>query len=251
LATDHPFVVLLAVALPAALVVGFLKTSLGGGIGLVLTPTLTLVLPAPTALALIAALLLLSDPIALRLYWRAWEPRQLRLLLPTSLVGVIAGTWVLSLLSAVALRRTIGVVALVFALAQLTLSRRGRKLFGDSPHWTAGAVAGLLTGFASVIAHSGGLVTGLYLLSLGLPGAVVVGTGAAVYCMADVLKLIGYGRIGFVDASVLLAAIAATPLLAVGAWLGYRANRRLPRRAFELALVVIAIAGSLRLLLSS
>ena len=106
--TDHSFVVLLAVALLAALVVGFLKTSLGGGIGLVLTPTLTLVLPAPTALALIAALLLLSDPIALRLYWRVWEPRQLRLLVPMSLVGVIAGTWVLSLLSVVALRRTIG-----------------------------------------------------------------------------------------------------------------------------------------------
>ena len=37
---------------------GFLKTAVGGGIGLVLTPTLSLVLPAPTVLALIAPLML-------------------------------------------------------------------------------------------------------------------------------------------------------------------------------------------------
>lgn len=57
-------------------------------------------------------------------------------------------------------------------------------------------------------------------------------------------------RIGFVDGRILLAALAMTPVLVAGAWLGVRANRRLPRRAFELILVAIAIAGSLRLLLS-
>jgi len=246
---DPPFAVLLAVSLLAALVVGFLKTSLGGGIGLVLTPTLTLLLPAPTALALLAALLLLSDPLALRLYWRTWDPRQLRLLLPSSLVGVAAGAWVLSLLSPVGMRKTIGVVAIVFALAQLTLSHRRGPLFGVTPHWSAGVGAGLLTGFASSIAHSGGLVMGLYLLSLGLPGPLVVGTSNAVTCLADVLKLVGYWQIGFISGPLLLAAVLATPTLALGAWLGFRVNQRLPRRVFELALVAIAIAGSLRLLL--
>ena len=247
---DPSFALLLGASVLAALVVGFLKTSLGGGIGLVLTPTLTLVLPAPTALALLAALLLLSDPLAVRLYWRTWDARQLRLLLPSSLVGVVAGMWVLSLLSPVGMRRTIGVAAIVFALAQLTLARGTGSLFGASPHWSAGVVAGLITGFASVIAHSGGLVMGLYLLSLGLPGALVVGTANAVTVLADVLKLAGYWQIGFVSPSLPLASVLGVPSLAVGAWLGFRVNQRLPRRAFEIALVIIAIAGSLRLLLA-
>jgi hypothetical protein len=36
----------------------------------------------------------------------------------------------------------------------------------------------------------------------------------------------------------------------LGSWLGYRLNARLPRRAFALTLVAIALAGALRRLLS-
>ena len=247
---DVPFPTLVAAAALAALVVGILKTSIGGGIGLVLAPTLSLLLPPSAALALIAALMLLTDPFALRLYWRVWDARQLRLLLPTTLLGVAAGTVVLAMLSPLALRRTIGVVALAFAVAQLTLGRGGRAVFGARPPAAVGLAVGFLMGLASTIAHSGGLVGGLYLLGLGLSSPLVLGTGVVIYSVADVLKLVGYWRIGFLDAPLVLAALLATPMLALGAWLGVRVNQRLPRRAFELTLVAIAIAGSLRLLLA-
>jgi len=77
--------------LGAALVVGFLRTSVGGGIGFALAPTLTLVLPAPVVLALIAPLMNLSDPFVLRYFWRRWDAGQLRVLLPTMLAGVVLG----------------------------------------------------------------------------------------------------------------------------------------------------------------
>ena len=124
-------------------------------------------------------------------------------------------------------------------------------MFGAAPPGWVGLAVGFLMGFASTVAHSGGLVGGLYLLGLGLSNPVVIGTGVVLYAIADVLKIAGYWRIGFFDASLALAALAATPVLAIGAWLGVRANRRLPRRAFELILVAIAIVGALRLLLSS
>ena len=47
----------------------------------------------------------------------------------------------------------------------------------------------------------------------------------------------------------MLAAVLVIPLLTVGAWLGVRVGRRLPRRAFELTLIGIAIVGAVRLLL--
>jgi hypothetical protein len=87
------FSLLLAAAGVAAFVVGFLRTSLGAGIGLVLTPTLSLVLPPSAVLALITPMMNLSDPITLRYYWRRWDARQLWLVMPTSLVGVALGTW--------------------------------------------------------------------------------------------------------------------------------------------------------------
>ena len=73
--------------------VGFLKTSVSAGTGLVLTSTLSLVLPAPMVLGLISPLMLMSDPIAMRFYWRRWDGRQLRLLVPATTLGILAGTW--------------------------------------------------------------------------------------------------------------------------------------------------------------
>jgi hypothetical protein len=34
----------------------------------------------------------LADPFVLRYYWRQWDARQLRLILPTALVGILLGT---------------------------------------------------------------------------------------------------------------------------------------------------------------
>ena len=229
--------------------VGFLKTSVSVGTGLVLTSTLSAVLPAPTVLGLISPLMLMSDPIALRFYWRRWDARQLRLLVPAATLGIAVGAWALTLLSDVWLRRTIGAVALALALLQLVMTRRARPLFGERPHWLVGVAVGIVTGVASIVAHTGGFVAALYLLGCGLPAAALIGTVTAVYAMTNFIKVVLYWNIGVLTPQVLLTDLVAVPILVLGAWLGYRLNRRLPRRAFELALLAIAIAGSLRLLL--
>ena len=47
-----------------------------------LTPLLTLILPPSAVLGFIGCLMVLSDPISLRLYWRQWHPGLLRRLIP-------------------------------------------------------------------------------------------------------------------------------------------------------------------------
>jgi hypothetical protein len=231
-------------------VVGFLKTSVSAGTGLVLTSTLSVVLPAPIVLGLISPLMLMSDPIAMRFYWRRWDSRQLRLLVPATTLGILAGTWALTLLSEPWLRRTIGLVALALALLQLAVIGRARPLFGERPHWLVGVAVGIVTGVASIVAHSGGVVAALYLLGTGLPAAALIATVTAVYAMTNLIKVVLYWKIGFLTPVVLMTDVLALPIVLLGAWLGYRLNRMLPRRAFELAILAIAIAGALRLLLS-
>jgi hypothetical protein len=103
---------------------------------------------------------------------------------------------------------------------------------------------------ASTVAHSGGVVLGLYLVGWPLSSAGVVATGTLAYAMSDVVKVGTYAAIGWITLPLLLATVAATPFLYLGSWLGYRLNAPLPRRAFALTLVVIALVGALRLLLS-
>jgi uncharacterized membrane protein YfcA len=240
---------LLAVAGAAALVTGFLRNAVGGGIGLALTPLLTILLPPQSVLALIGLLLLLSDPISLWLYWRRWDLGEARRLLPAMLVGIVLGGWLVAGLSATGLRRTIGGAALVFGLVQLAvLLRRAAPSAVASPPPAAIGI-GLLAGLASTVAHSGGVVLGLYLVGRPLTSAGVVATGTLAYAVSDVMKVGTYAAIGWVTPPLILVTVAATPFLYIGSWLGYRLNARLPRRAFALTLVAIALAGALRLLL--
>ncbi|MBI4588826.1 MAG: sulfite exporter TauE/SafE family protein [Candidatus Rokubacteria bacterium] len=248
--SEPSLITLAAAAGVAALVVGFLKTSVGGGIGLVLTPLLSLFLPAQVVLGLTAVQLNLSDPITLRYYWREWDGRQLRLMLPTLLGGILVGGWALSGLSDTALKKTIGATAFAGALIQLAILRRWLSLGGGRSHWSVASLLGLVAGVASAVAHSGGIVIGPYLVGLGLSNAAVVATGSALVAVSNVLKLITYWGIGFLSWPLAGVALLSTPVLYLGAWLGYRLNRWIPRTWFALALILIALVGSLRLLLA-
>lgn len=241
--------VLAALAAAAALVLGFLKTSVGGGIGLMLTPLLTLILPPSAVLGFIGCLMVLSDPISLRMYWRQWHPGLLRRLIPSSLVGIVLGAWLLAGLSEAGLRRLIGAAALVMAGVSLVgLLRAHRPRPHSSPVVSAGV--GVAVGVASVVANSGGIILGPYLAGLGLSNAAVVGTGQGVVSAANALKLGAYWAIGFVTLPLALLAVVMTPLVYLGSLVGYRLNARLPRRALALTLIAIAIAGGAKLLLS-
>jgi uncharacterized membrane protein YfcA len=234
----------------AALVTGFLRNAVGGGIGLALTPLLTLVLPPQPVLAMIGLLLLLSDPISLWLYWRRWDGGEVRRLVPAMLVGIVLGGWLVAGLSATSLRQAIGGAALLFGSVQLAVMLRGGTPTAAPSSPPVAMGVGLTAGVASTVAHSGGVVLGLYLVGRPLTSAGIVATGTLAYAISDVVKVGTYAAIGWVTPPLLLTTLAATPLLYLGSWLGYRLNARLPRRAFALTLMAIALTGALRLLLS-
>jgi uncharacterized membrane protein YfcA len=230
----------------AAFVTGFLRASVGGGIGLALTPVLSLVLPAQSALGLTGFMLNLADPFILRYYWRQWDARQLRLILPTAVAGILIGVWLIAGMPDHRLRKVIGAVALVLALVQL-LFMRARMQVGH--HWGVGSGVGVLIGIASAVANSGGVIIGPYLAGLGLSSAAVVATGAGALVAANCLKVVSYWTIGFLTWRMVWLSLLASPLLYFGSWLGWRVNAYLPRRWFALALIAISVAGSIKLLL--
>ncbi len=248
--TDLSWPALLALGAGAALVVGFLRASVGGGIGLTLTPVLSLFLPVSFVLGLLAALLFLSDPITMYYFWRQWDRRLVRVLLPPMLAGIVLGGWVLSGLDEQGLRRTIGGVALLFAAAQLVTLLARSTPAAVQRHWAVGAAVGLASGVASSVAHSSGVILTPYLAALGMTNAAVVATGTIVVAVSNVLKLATYWVIGFLTGTIVIVGLVGTPLIYAGNWIGYRVNRWIPRRWFAALLLAIAIVGSVRLLTS-
>ena len=166
------------------------------------------------------------------------------------LVGIVLGGWLVAGLSATSLRQAIAGAALLFGSVQLAVMLRGGTPTAAPSSPPVAMGVGLAAGVASTVAHSGGVVLGLYPVGRPLTSAGIVATDTLAYAISDVVKVGTYAAIGWVTRPLLLTTLAATPLLYLGSWLGYRLNARLPRQAFALTLVAIALTGALRLLLS-
>jgi uncharacterized membrane protein YfcA len=247
--TELSLPALVGVACGAALVTGFLRNAVGGGIGLALTPVLTVLLPPQPVLAMIGLLLLLSDPFSLWLYWRRWDLAEARRIVPAMVAGIALGGWLVAQLSGPGLKRAIGAAALLFGAIQLVALLRRRPPSTAPTSTPVGVGVGLAAGVASTVAHSGGVVLGLYLVTRPLTNAGVVATGTLAYSLSDVMKIGTYWLIGWITPPLVAATLISLPFLYVASWLGYRLNTWLPRRAFALGLVTIAMAGALKLLL--
>ena len=81
---EYPIEVWLC-AMAAVVLMGIAKAGFGGGIGLIATPLLALVLPVSDAAALMLPLLIACDGFAVRHYLRSFHSFSIKRLLPGAL----------------------------------------------------------------------------------------------------------------------------------------------------------------------
>ena len=138
----------------AALLIGISKGGLGGPVpGSMAAPLLTLVMPAADAVGIVLPMLLFADMLALRMYWRCWSVRYLRLMLPAAVLGIIMGTMVLLAIPDTSLRRVLGAFTLIMIAYKLTGDRVHHLRYQSRP-WH-GALAGWGSAFGAALANSG------------------------------------------------------------------------------------------------
>ena len=81
-----------AVAVPAILIVGISKGGVAGGLGSVSVPMMALAISPIQAAAIMLPILCLMDLFGLYAYRGVWDRRNLALMLPGALVGILIGT---------------------------------------------------------------------------------------------------------------------------------------------------------------
>lgn len=243
----------LAAAAAAALLVGVAKAGFGAGSGVIATPLVALTLPVPQAAALLLPVLIGADVFAVWHYRRSASLRDLRLLLPSALVGITLGALAFDLLAphGRALEVGIGLLALGFVGWQAVRSRVLRALQQRPPSRLWGAVLGGVAGFTSTLAHVGGPPVAIYLLPRGLRRELFVGTAAWFFFIVNVVKLVPYAWLGLLNVGNLLVAIVLLPLAFAGAALGVWLNRRVQQRGFTLAIYVLLTLTGIQLVSGS
>lgn len=111
----------------AALLVGLSKTALPGA-GTVAVALFAAVLPAKQSTGALLVLLILGDLFAVWTYHAHADWATLRRMVPTVIVGILAGTFFLAAASDGTVRRAIGVIILL--LVAVTLARRAAATRG-------------------------------------------------------------------------------------------------------------------------
>ena len=218
------------VAIPCVLFLGIDKAGFGSASAIAVVPVLALILEPGETVALMLPLLLAMDFVALRAYWGKWEPVTAKVLIAGTAPGALLGAAVIAYVSADMFRLLIGALALgfvAFRLAQLGgVIRLGIREMSDR----AGFLFGLGAGVTSFIAHAGGPVASVYLLSKKLTKLEYQATTIVAFWVNNLVKIVLYLWLGFLSWQTALADLYLLPFAVIGTYLGGAAA---PRRARE------------------
>jgi uncharacterized protein len=117
----------IVVTFSAVFLIAFMKGAFGGGFAIMGIPLLSLVMGPLTAGALLAPLFIAIDVFALR-YWKpsTWSAADLRLLLPSLIVGISLGYATLLILDPRAVTIVTAAITLAFTASWFRAARRLR-----------------------------------------------------------------------------------------------------------------------------
>ena len=232
----------------AGWLVGMMRAGFGGGVGVVAAPLLALVMPAKMTLGVITPLVFVTDAISARYYWRRWVTSTVMAIVPGCILGVAGGWFLLDVIPEDVFRRLLGGLACVFALLQPIRERVAATM--SSPGRIGGTVIGMMTGLASTVLHSGGVVLMLYLVPQNLPGRRFVATAFLVGVILNVFKLFPYIHLELINSTTLVADLKMLPALGLGALSGILLNQRLSVDWFNRVVLVIVLVVGVRLMLA-
>lgn len=226
---------------------GFIKTGVGVGSGLMLLPTLALVFPAKVALGLGAPMMLASDVLGLHYYWKQWLPRrELTRLFLAIIPGLLLGIVLLPMIPGKAFRFGVGIFGALYALGmlwpQFPVAVLLKKCVGkfnarcgnsEAQNHKGAYLYGFLGGLSTVLAHAGGLVWSLYLLTAARDRRIFVGTTVILFFITNIYKTVSYVWIDIISLDALAQVIPAIPMIFLGSYLGNIANKRCNQLLFR------------------
>src|SRR5262245_21074553 len=205
----------LAFVAASAIVAGLARGFSGFGAALIFVPLASTVIGPTTA----AALLLIVDIVmASPLLPRAWgiaDRRNVGTMLIGTLVGVPAGTLVLTMADPITIRWMIAVLVLVM----LMLLMSGWRYHGR-PAATVDVGVGIVAGFLSGIAQVGGPPVVAYWLGAAKKPDLVRANIIIYFAGSALLTFVSYAVAGLLTTNVLGLALLMGPAYGLGLWAG-------------------------------
>lgn len=234
-------------ALVAAWCIGLSKAGFSG-ISLVSVFLLADLYGAKPSVGLALPLLIAADLMAWPAFRKHGSWRPVWRLLGPALVGIGIGAWVLGRVPDDVARKVIGgcILLMVGLQALKKLHPEVTKRWVEMKRF--GVCAGVLGGFATMIANAAGPVIQLYLNARRIPKMELIGIGARFFLLINLLKVPLSARLSLITPASLLEDAKLVPGVVLGIFGGRWLIRHVPQAAFEWMIVGFSVIAAVRLL---
>ncbi|MGI9401755.1 MAG: sulfite exporter TauE/SafE family protein [Rhizobiaceae bacterium] len=235
----------LPLAMIGAFCVGLSKGGLPA-VGMLAVPILAFRIDPLTAAALLLPIYIVSDLFGVWLYRRHFDARNLKILIPAGLLGVLVGYLAAPYVSTDGMSIAVGTIGIFHCIRHWFFTP---KTVSPKPaRVIPGLFWGTLSGLTSFISHAGAPPYQIYVLPQMLPKLVFAGTTQFVFSAVNLAKLPPYLALGqFPEMDT--KAISLLILTAIfGAWCGARLTRIIPDGLFFSAVRLALFALSISLI---
>ncbi|WP_299931585.1 sulfite exporter TauE/SafE family protein [uncultured Pelagimonas sp.] len=217
-------------------------------IAMLSVPLMSLFMDPAQAAGLLLPIYIVADLYAIYLFRKAFSVRNLKILLPASVVGIVIGFTSVSYVSGDAVKLLVALIGLFY----LAKSLRGRLSKQDIPAKPAdiprGVFWGTLAGLTSYISHAGGPPYQAYVLPQRLDKMVYLGTTTILFTAINLMKVPPFILAGQITWDSSVQALWLAPFALAGAGSGAFVSRLLPEKIFFLIIEIALAVVSLKLL---
>lgn len=203
---------------------------------------------APTmAAGLLLPLYILADTYAIYLFRKAFSVKNLKIMLPGAVVGVLAAFFSVSVVPGDAIKLLVAGIGFYYLINSVRNRMSGVERQPKQAGVPPGLFWGTLAGFTSYISHAGGPPFQAYVLPQKLDKMVYLGTTTIFFAVVNLMKLPPYIVAGQITWESLPDAMWLAPCTLLGAWSGARIARVLPQKVFFILVELALAAVSLKL----
>jgi uncharacterized membrane protein YfcA len=252
-----------AMAAAAVLVIGIAKSGFGGGVGILAVPMFVWAMGPKLGLGAMLPLLIAADIFSVIHHWGKWDRKNLKVLMPGSIVGILFGAAILAwfLLAADGsqasasqqsaerkMKTAIGVICVLYVLSSIVRARYAPNWTWKASWWT-GSTSGWLAGVVSTLAHAAGPVITIFMLGQHLTKEKFIGTAVIYFFLVNSVKLIPYAVLGMIDTSTLGFGLWLLPLVPVGTYAGAHLNRVMSESHFRNVVMGIVLLTGIKMIM--
>ena len=220
----------------------------GFGAGLIAAPMLAFVLPVHvvvpvTGLLVFVLFVFLTIRDRREVIWR-----ELKLLAPPTLAGVVAGMFLFRSLDNHMLVIMLGSFLVLYASYMFAVHAFGLPQFRCSEKWAlplgfAGAF------FDTLFGGGGGTLVVIYMHARGIGTIQFRATVAMLWFIEMIARIAGYAITGYYTRDVLILVVVLLPLVWAGTWVGEKLGNRVSQKTFSRILAGLLMLSGVSLLL--